>query len=1113
MIGVLSITFTTLVMPASVKAAVGDNLMGSGTFDEGTEGWRSVWSGDGSVSYDSTLGRTNSGSIHLLPSENCALFAPAVEKTPNLTKGSYYVAKAYVKAKSDIPFKIKMSFVTYDVGDRWYWLANDGSEYAMSCVNDGVSIDRDDYVGKYTTVVKKDGDQTQYPTDWTEITNIFYAQESGQKCVGLSYDRWGVKADILLDDVSFVEVVPEVKINGFKSKMALGESVTFTNDGVGLTNTTLSKSDAENIRLTADDSAATLSLKENYDGVTFENNTLTISDNTAVDKVVVVSRSERITREHTITIDKPTAPEVSNVKLIGKTVMGETLTVTFDTFDLNDDVVIPKIKWYRSDKSDTLDVDNAEHLSTADDSKTYTVTADDAGKYIWVQVTPTTTAEPTTGTPAAVASSKIAKELVDLIIVSGQSNSYVYDWGDGSMETDAGVYVFDFKTEDAVGDKHSTYDFDGTQIVHNKEFTHKFGITIPIGIRWNALNSGKKTVLINTGNPGKGIKYFLNEGNTNPEGYNNTKKAYQACLKAINDKGWFVDKKIAFWLQGEGNDMTRPTEYRDCFSQLLNEWQADDVCGKQDLFGVLINRSLCDQQRDIEWNNYILGPRSVFYSLDSDASDNVELVTCATDSWLTNDGVKSYFETKYPDADAFRTEFGYNRPSTTEEVLCAIFSHPWCGHYWKAGYNEMGVDAAENAYKLLYAPDEAREIKVLDINGNEVTDGNTVKLTGKQVSIPVYVYPLSARAPGNVEMQENEYFDYDAAAGVLKQKKDAPTSAINVTFTAGDLTKTVTVEALTAATPIKYNWTIENEKNYKYSDTSKGGVLNQISKRGDDNTTTDIDGCIGLNNILSVMDKINLPYNKEWTVRMKGQLRKNLWYNASFLSFSDDLSVIAKNMISLNIEYHDAYVAVRNNDGKVESKAGFSALKEWNTVDVSDVTDQNLVNLRKFERVVADKQHVFEFKNVKQADGTYKFYFCLDGDAIEFGKPLEADFNVTAFAGQYTFKSMDYIEVVINYGKEKSMSGSINGNDITVTEMNKTDESIDRVLFAVSYDKDDTMKEVIMLADTEPLEFVSNVSYTGTFTKGLDSTDKVKVFMWDNMKKIVPILQAVSLNN
>ena len=156
---------------------------------------------------------------------------------------------------------------------------------------------------------------------------------------------------------------------------------------------------------------------------------------------------------------------------------------------------------------------------------------------------------------------------------------------------------------------------------------------------------------------------------------------------------------------------------------------------------------------------------------------------------------------------------------------------------------------------------------------------------------------------------------------------------------------------------------------------------------------------------------------------------------------------------------------------------------------------------------------MFEFKNVKQADGTYKFYFCLDGDAIEFGKPLEADFNVTAFAGQYTFKSMDYIEVVINYGKEKSMSGSINGNDITVTEMNKTDESIDRVLFAVSYDKDDTMKEVIMLADTEPLEFVSNVSYTGTFTKGLDSTDKVKVFMWDNMKKIVPILQAVSLNN
>ena len=1117
LIGALSIMFTMLTIPATVQAAVGDNLIGSGTFDTDAEGWRSVWSGDGSVTYDSELGRTNPGSIHLMPTNNCALFAPKDANIPSLTKGSYYVAKAYVKVKNDFQWDINMAFVSYTGGNnRWYWLSNDGSEYRVSCANDTKVIGSSANLGKYTTNVKK-GTQTEYPDDWTEISNIFYAQETGKKTIGLSYSRWSEKADILLDDVSLVEVVPQVEINGFKAKMKPGESVTFTNDGVGLTKTTLAKSDTENIRLTADDSTATLSLKEAYEGVTLEDNTLTIAEDCALDSVVVVSASERITREHTIAIDKPVAPEVSNVKLTGKAAVGETLTVTFDTFDLNGDVVTPEIKWYRSDNNNALDVNSATQLTSADNSTTYTVTTDDAGKYIWAQVTPTTTVAPTTGTPVAVVSGKVANELVDLILVSGQSNSYVYDWkNDEGMETDADVYVFNFKTEDAIGSNHSTYDFDNTQIVHNKDFAQDVGITIPIGIKWNELNGGKKTVLINTGRPGKGIYYFLNKG-TNPEGYNNTKKAYQACLKAIEDRGWLVDKKITFWLQGEGDAMTRPDSYSSQFNQLLSDWQADDVCGKQDLFGVLINRSFVknDVPGYAEWDKYISGPRSVFYSLDSDVSDNVELVTCATDSWLTDDGVKSYFETKYSDADAFNSTFGYNRPTAVSEVMDVNYNSGWNGHYSKAGYNEMGIDAAENAYKLLSNPDTATAIKVLDNEGNEVTDGKSVKLVGKQVNLPVYVYPISAKSTANVTMQENEYFDFNAATGVLKQKKDAPTSEVEVTFTAGDLSKTITVEALTADTPTKYNWTLDSNNNYRYSDTSKGGVFNKLAKRGDDNVTTDVEGCIGLNNNLTLMDKVNLPYNKEWTVRMKGKLRgqhgswASNWYDARFFSFGDNIEEININSILLGANQWGAYIAVKNESNATISELQLSKLKGWDTVDVSDVTDSNFINIRKFERIMADKQHVFEFKNVKQEDGTYKFFFCLDGEAYEFSKPLGVDLNVTAFAGPYTFSVLDYIEVAVNYGTEKSMSGSINGNEITVTEVNNTDKSVDRVLFAASYDKDGRLKELAKLAETEPLEFVSKISYTGTFTKGLDETDKVKVFMWDNINKIVPILSAV----
>ena len=161
---------------------------------------------------------------------------------------------------------------------------------------------------------------------------------------------------------------------------------------------------------------------------------------------------------------------------------------------------------------------------------------------------------------------------------------------------------------------------------------------------------------------------------------------------------------------------------------------------------------------------------------------------------------------------------------------------------------------------------------------------------------------------------------------------------------------------------------------------------------------------------------------------------------------------------------------------------------------------------------MADKQHVFEFKNVKQADGTYKLFFCLDGEAYEFNNPLGADLNVTAFAGPTTFSVMDYIEVAVNYGTERSMSGRRNGNDITVTEVNKSDKTIDRVLFAASYDKYNRLKEFVKLADTEPLEFVSNISHTGTFTNGLTETDTVKLFMWNNLNQIVPIAPEATAN-
>ncbi|MFD2332463.1 Ig-like domain-containing protein [Cohnella sp. GCM10020058] len=100
----------------------------------------------------------------------------------------------------------------------------------------------------------------------------------------------------------------------------------------------------------------------------------------------------------TITVNAP--PTATNVNIAGEKIVGETLTGTYTYGDVDGDPTgTPTYKWYRDSQASGT---NKVEINGATTSS-YTLTTDDAGKYIFFEVTPKATAGVLTGSPATSA--------------------------------------------------------------------------------------------------------------------------------------------------------------------------------------------------------------------------------------------------------------------------------------------------------------------------------------------------------------------------------------------------------------------------------------------------------------------------------------------------------------------------------------------------------------------------------------------------------------------------------------------------------------------------------------------------------------------------------------
>ena len=303
---------------------------------------------------------------------------------------------------------------------------------------------------------------------------------------------------------------------------------------------------------------------------------------------------------------------------------------------------------------------------------------------------------------------------------------------------------------------------------------------------------------------------------------------YTKAVKALiaEDPHYVLDdsKTGFFWLQGCSDGIGTASantmeEYTDMFMNMYEGWKKEIGIKYA---GIWLVRAGVNSNGDKDF--YMSGPRLSQHYLGNSAKEehkNIHLIM-NTDIWRTDEGVNDYFTEKYPDAEAFKAYYGYDRPETFADVKPDL-------HHRQKGYNELGDEAGRVISLIMDGKAEPMVYASLyDFYGNEVTeDGFSLMRNEEAVAVPVVTST-----------------HYNASYGLTVTTADSDIAVFdNDTYTLtgvseGETTILVKYNNITYAS---YPVTVEGIQNTILSDRSKWTITTS-SVNGSDAGTKMLDG-------------------------------------------------------------------------------------------------------------------------------------------------------------------------------------------------------------------------------------------------------------------------------
>lgn len=301
--------------------------------------------------------------------------------------------------------------------------------------------------------------------------------------------------------------------------------------------------------------------------------------------------------------------------------------------------------------------------------------------------------------------------------------------------------------------------------------------------------------VVNTGFGGHPMEGFDPERTTHSD-YTNTVNIVKKVKEVIaSDRHFVLDnsKTGMFWIQGCSDGIGTESEntmaeYKDMFMNMYSGFKTELGINYA---GIWLVRAGTYNNGDKDF--YMSGPRMAqLYMANSGAEEykNIHLVF-NPDIWRTDAGVDAYFKAQYPDADAFRTEFGYDRPSSVNEVKPDI-------HYRQKGYNELGKVAGEVMVDILSGNAEnPTGAALFGYDGNKIADTGFELTEGDSlITVPFATSYYNASFNLKVKAANEAVAKFDNETFTLKGMGEGETT---VSIYSGDTilkTYTVAVEGI-----------------------------------------------------------------------------------------------------------------------------------------------------------------------------------------------------------------------------------------------------------------------------------------------------------------------------
>jgi len=285
--------------------------------------------------------------------------------------------------------------------------------------------------------------------------------------------------------------------------------------------------------------------------------------------------------------------------------------------------------------------------------------------------------------------------------------------------------------------------------------TGKTGVDGALAKEW-VKRTNEKVWLVNAAHSGSSIETWLPGKERTNNNFWQAVSLYKACEQLLNkeiEAGHYrLSHKGYFWLQGESDDNMSARKYLKKFMAMhkrLIEETGDgrgqkykNLNKRMEFAGILMVRA---HGGPTDFSDlYMTGPRKAQYYMCNSSKEkfsNIYLASHISEDWVTDEGVASYFKSKYGDADSY---YSFNNMKKTDVVMPSkVADVHQSVHYTQLGYNELGRDAAANiCYALKYARAPKAETQIRLVGEDGYTDiSSAVKAPDDDMSVTVKIFP------------------------------------------------------------------------------------------------------------------------------------------------------------------------------------------------------------------------------------------------------------------------------------------------------------------------------------------------------------------------------------